>query len=215
MVRGQTYLVLANEGDFREDNVDRSAAGSAPYSAAAPLDRLRISNRDSSPGNLYAAGARSLSIRDAEGTLVYDSGSILDTRGARARRLRRRPQPRQGRGAGGRRADGHRRTHLCVRRPRADDEQRDRHLRHHQSLRRRVPRHDRDAGRSCHPRAWRRSSSAATSTWRSPMKSRRPGRPRPTRRSTGWIASSTERRGSAGLPRRSAKRERVRGPAAP
>ena len=48
-------------------------------SAAAPLDRLRISNRDSSPGNLYAAGARSFSIRDDEGTIVYDSGSILDT----------------------------------------------------------------------------------------------------------------------------------------
>ena len=77
--RGKTYLVLANEGDFREDNADRSAAGSPPYSAAAPLDRLRISNRDSSPGNLYAAGARSISIRDAEGTVVYDSGSILDT----------------------------------------------------------------------------------------------------------------------------------------
>jgi DNA-binding beta-propeller fold protein YncE len=77
--RGRTYLVLANEGDFREDNADRSAAGSAPYSAAAPLDRLRISNRDSSPGNLYAAGARSMSIRDAEGTVVYDSGNLLDT----------------------------------------------------------------------------------------------------------------------------------------
>ena len=77
--RGRTYLVLANEGDFREDNDDRSAAGGAPYFAAAPLDRLRISNRDSSPGNLYAAGARSMSIREADGTLVYDSGSILDT----------------------------------------------------------------------------------------------------------------------------------------
>jgi DNA-binding beta-propeller fold protein YncE len=77
--RGSTYLVLANEGDFREDNADRSAAGSAPYSAPAPLDRLRISNKDSSPGNLYAAGARSMSIRDVDGTLVYDSGSILDT----------------------------------------------------------------------------------------------------------------------------------------
>ena len=76
--RGSTYLVLANEGDFREDNNDRSAAGSAPYSAAAPLDRLRISNRDSSPGNLYAAGARSMSIRAVDGTVVYDSGSILD-----------------------------------------------------------------------------------------------------------------------------------------
>jgi hypothetical protein len=74
--RGRTYLVLANEGDFREDNVDRSAASS--YGAAAPLDRLRVSNKDSSPGNLYAAGARSMSIRDADGTLVYDSGSTLD-----------------------------------------------------------------------------------------------------------------------------------------
>lgn len=77
--RGRTYLVLANEGDFREDNADRSAAGSAPYSAAAPLDRLRISNRDSSPGNLFAAGARSMSIREVDGEVVYDSGSILDT----------------------------------------------------------------------------------------------------------------------------------------
>jgi DNA-binding beta-propeller fold protein YncE len=77
--RDRTYLVLANEGDFREDNADRSAAGSAPFSAAAPLDRLRIANTDSSPGNLYAAGARSMSIRDVDGTVVYDSGSILDT----------------------------------------------------------------------------------------------------------------------------------------
>jgi DNA-binding beta-propeller fold protein YncE len=77
--RDKTYLVLANEGDFREDNVDRSTAGSAPYFAPPPLDRLRISNRDSSPGNLYAAGARSMSIRAVDGTLVYDSGSILDT----------------------------------------------------------------------------------------------------------------------------------------
>jgi len=77
--RDKTYLVLANEGDFREDNVDRSTAGNPPYSAPPPLDRLRISNRDSSPGNLYAAGARSMSIRAVDGTLVYDSGSILDT----------------------------------------------------------------------------------------------------------------------------------------
>ena len=76
--RGRTYLVLANEGDFREDNADRSVAGIA-YSALDPLDRLRVSNVDSSEGNLYAAGARSMSIREANGTLVYDSGSILDT----------------------------------------------------------------------------------------------------------------------------------------
>jgi hypothetical protein len=80
--RGSTFVVVANEGDFREDNVDRSAAGSAPYLAASPLDRLRISNRDSSPGDLFAAGARSFSIRDEYGRLVYDSGSTLDREAA-------------------------------------------------------------------------------------------------------------------------------------
>lgn len=74
--RGRTYLVMANEGDFREDDGDRSAASS--LSASAPLNRLRVSNTDSSSGDLYAAGGRSFSIRDAEGNLVYDSGDILD-----------------------------------------------------------------------------------------------------------------------------------------
>ena len=82
--RGETYLVMANEGDFREDNADRSAASS--FGAVAPLDRLRVSNRDSSPGNLFAAGARSFSIRRPDGTLVFDSGSILD-RAAHARSI--------------------------------------------------------------------------------------------------------------------------------
>ena len=73
---GQTYIVMANEGDFREDDADRSTAGS--LGALAPLNNLRISNTDSSAGNLFAAGARSFSIRDADGVLVFDSGSILD-----------------------------------------------------------------------------------------------------------------------------------------
>ncbi len=73
---GQTYIVMANEGDFREDDGDRSAASSV--SAVSPLNALRISNTDSSAGNLLAAGARSFSIRDADGKLIYDSGSILD-----------------------------------------------------------------------------------------------------------------------------------------
>jgi DNA-binding beta-propeller fold protein YncE len=84
--RGTTYLVLANEGDLREDNGDRATAGSAPYSAVDPLRNLRISSVDSSPGNLFAAGARSFSIRDASGDIVYDSGSLLD-REARDRGL--------------------------------------------------------------------------------------------------------------------------------
>jgi len=55
---------------------DRSAASG--LGAAPPLNALRISNTDSSAGDLYAAGARSFSIRDEDGTLVYDSGEILD-----------------------------------------------------------------------------------------------------------------------------------------
>jgi DNA-binding beta-propeller fold protein YncE len=73
---GFPFMVLANEGDFREDDADRAAAST--YGAVAPLDRLRVSSKDSSPGNLYAAGARSFSIRGPNGGLVYDSGSILD-----------------------------------------------------------------------------------------------------------------------------------------
>jgi DNA-binding beta-propeller fold protein YncE len=72
----KTYVVMANEGDFREDDADRSAASG--LGATGNLANLRISNTDSSAGNLYAAGARSFSIRDADGNLVYDSGNILD-----------------------------------------------------------------------------------------------------------------------------------------
>ena len=75
---GETYLVMANEGDFREDDGDRRAAGSSDIGAVAPLDRLRVSSADSSPGNLFAAGARSFSIRGKTGNLVYDSGDFLD-----------------------------------------------------------------------------------------------------------------------------------------
>lgn len=72
----KTYVVMANEGDFREDDADRSAASSLGASGA--LANLRVSNTDSSAGNLYAAGGRSFSIRDTDGNLVYDSGNILD-----------------------------------------------------------------------------------------------------------------------------------------
>ena len=75
-VSGKTYLVTANEGDFREDDGDRSAASS--LGATGVLANIRISNTDSSAGDLYAAGARSFSIRDADGNLVYDSGDLLD-----------------------------------------------------------------------------------------------------------------------------------------
>ena len=74
--RGATYLVMANEGDFREDDGDRVPAST--FGASALLTRLRVSATDSSSGDLYAAGARSFSIRDELGNLVYDSGDILD-----------------------------------------------------------------------------------------------------------------------------------------
>jgi hypothetical protein len=74
--RGKTYIVMVNEGDFREDNADRSQADA--LGAEPPLHRLRVSNRDSSAGNFFAAGARSFSIRTPRGDIVYDSGSILD-----------------------------------------------------------------------------------------------------------------------------------------
>jgi hypothetical protein len=74
--QGATYLVMANEGDFREDNADRVAAST--LGAVSPLDRLRVSKPPSSAGNLFAAGARSFSIRRENGEIVYDSGSTLD-----------------------------------------------------------------------------------------------------------------------------------------
>jgi DNA-binding beta-propeller fold protein YncE len=77
---GNTYLVMANEGDFREDDGDRSAAST--LGGVAPLNNLRISNTDSSPGDLYAAGARSFSIRDENGNIVFDSGDFLDKKAA-------------------------------------------------------------------------------------------------------------------------------------
>lgn len=81
---GIPLLVMANEGDFREDNVDRVAAGT--LGGAAPYDRLRVVGTESSAGNLFAAGTRSFSIRGPNGTLIYDSGSLLD-REAHARGL--------------------------------------------------------------------------------------------------------------------------------
>ena len=79
-VSGNTYLVMANEGDFREDDVDRSAAST--LGATAPLNNLRVLNTDSSTGSLFAAGARSFSIRDANGNMVFDSGDFLDKKAA-------------------------------------------------------------------------------------------------------------------------------------
>lgn len=75
---GQTYIVMANEGDFREDDGDRSTAGEAGFATDGVPGKLRIVNTASSAGDLYVAGTRSFSIRDRDGQLVYDSGELLE-----------------------------------------------------------------------------------------------------------------------------------------
>ncbi len=67
--RGDTYVVYANEGDFREDGVDRITPAANQLGLVSPP-----SGSDAS----FAAGAHSFSIRDTDGNLVYDSGSQLD-----------------------------------------------------------------------------------------------------------------------------------------
>lgn len=73
-VGGRTYTVMANEGDFREDNADRVAFGGSGIES-----RLRVT-----ADGRFVTGARSFSIRDEDGNLVYDSGSILDREAAAA-----------------------------------------------------------------------------------------------------------------------------------
>jgi hypothetical protein len=86
--RGQTYLVMSNEGDARDngagDSEDerRGATGNASIEYVpdgTELARLNLSNVDSARGGpLVKFGAHSFSIREPDGTIVYDSGSLLD-----------------------------------------------------------------------------------------------------------------------------------------
>ena len=148
----------------------------ARFGGVAPLDRLRVSNtRLVDAGNLFAAGARSFSIRGPNGALIYDSGSLLDREAAPARPLRRRPQPRQGRRARGRRAARSRLEDLRVHRPRAHDEERRGRVRRHQSVARPVRRHDRHGRRSRARKGSTRISTAGASTSRSRTRRVAPG----------------------------------------
>ncbi|MDP2031644.1 MAG: choice-of-anchor I family protein [Thiobacillus sp.] len=78
-VGGQTYLVMANEGDTREDDGDKARLKDVVgLTGPADLKQLNISTADSTTGDLYTFGGRSFSIRDTNGNLVFDSGNSLD-----------------------------------------------------------------------------------------------------------------------------------------
>lgn len=87
--RGDTYVVMANEGDSRDngdgDSEDerRGSAGAdasrlVPATGPSALFRTTFSNVDSTPDNLVKFGGHSFSIRDTAGRIVFDSGSQLD-----------------------------------------------------------------------------------------------------------------------------------------
>jgi DNA-binding beta-propeller fold protein YncE len=88
---GQTYLVTANEGDTRDEDVriknvtlDPSVFPDADeLQKDENLGRLNISPFDGLNANgeheaLYSYGTRSFSIRDANGELVFDSGDDFE-----------------------------------------------------------------------------------------------------------------------------------------
>jgi hypothetical protein len=94
---GRTWLVTANEGDTRaysglneESRVSSLALdptafpNGATLKQNANLGRLTVTNRLGNPDNdsdfdaLYVPGGRSFSIRDDQGSLVYDSGDDFE-----------------------------------------------------------------------------------------------------------------------------------------
>ncbi|OYY58500.1 MAG: PEP-CTERM sorting domain-containing protein [Hydrogenophilales bacterium 28-61-11] len=79
-VGGVTYTVMANEGDTREDDGDKKRLKDVDGVAGpADLGQLNISTPESTTGDLYTFGARSFTIRNTDGTIVFDSGNQLDT----------------------------------------------------------------------------------------------------------------------------------------
>ena len=87
--RGKTYVVMANEGDARDNGAGdgederRGSAGSGasrlvPSTEPFYLFRTTYSNIESTPSNLVKFGGHSFSIREVDGTVVFDSGSDLD-----------------------------------------------------------------------------------------------------------------------------------------
>lgn len=91
-VEGKTYLVTANEGDGRDEErrvgdleLDAAAfANAADLLADERLGRLKVSafdgdrDGDGDQDALYAYGARSFSIRESTGVLLWDSGDFIE-----------------------------------------------------------------------------------------------------------------------------------------
>lgn len=94
---GRTYVVMANEGDVRSyaalDEQSRVAdlgldpaafPGAVALQTDGAIGRLVVTNRlgdsdgDGDFDTLYVPGARSISIRDTAGALVWDSGDLLE-----------------------------------------------------------------------------------------------------------------------------------------
>ena len=78
--KGKTYLVMANEGDTREDDGDKVRVKDSGLTGYPDdLKQLNISTVDSTSGtDLITFGGRSFSIRDEDGNIVFDSGNQLD-----------------------------------------------------------------------------------------------------------------------------------------
>ncbi|NAS21525.1 alkaline phosphatase [Herbidospora sp. NEAU-GS84] len=88
---GRTYLVTANEGDardwecFAEEVRVKDLKTTLPDALKADAELGRLTVTSTSPKNaegvtteLHAIGARSVSVRDAEGRLVWDSGDQIE-----------------------------------------------------------------------------------------------------------------------------------------
>ncbi len=95
--RGRTYLIMANEGDARDyDGFSEEARvkdlkldpvafpNAANLQKDEQLGRLNVTTANGDPDKdgdfeqLYAFGARSFSIRDADGKLIFDSGDDFE-----------------------------------------------------------------------------------------------------------------------------------------
>jgi hypothetical protein len=96
-VEGQTYLIGANEGDAREwgdyDEADRvgnldldpdAFPNAAALQADEQLGRLNVTNElgdlddDGDFDRLYSFGTRSIAVWNEQGTLVWDSGDLIE-----------------------------------------------------------------------------------------------------------------------------------------